>query len=339
MARVSVVMPVYNGETYLELAIRSVLNQTVSDLELIIVDDGSNDGSAAILDRLAAEDGRIRIDQHSTNQGHHVASNRALDLATGEFIARHDQDDILMADWLSHAVCFLGTRDDIGVLGGAYRPMVDDRIGSLRTPPAGHEAIRASLMFKNVFSHPGIVVRSSLRESGELEYRDFGGPQDYDLWVRLLDVTRGANLAQQAVLYRRHSATMSASFDSEMPSEVERISNRQLQTLLGPDAPDLDGLRAMRRLWRAQDLRENDFSHLDRMGLAFDGLATNPLIDESELVRVRHDWARRLLSRSLRTHRKVPWRLVGANKAASAKWVIADLPRGLVRHAPGQGFG
>lgn len=333
MPLISVVMPVYNGQEYLEAAVRSVLHQTMRDLELIVVDDGSSDRSVEILERLADEDRRVRVEVSPANQGHRIASNRALDLATGKLIARHDQDDVLMADWLSHAVSFLDENKDIGLLGGAYRHMDNDALGKLRVPPTRHTEIRASLLFRNVFCHPGVVVRSAVRESGELEYREFAGPQDYDLWVRLLGVTRGANLAQQAVLYRRHATTMSGVYESDMPSEVERISNRQLEALLGARAPGTDGLRAMRRLWRAQKLEPGDWAFTDLMGAVFDGLGCDSLVEPSQLDETRRAWARRLLSRSMRTYHRFPLGLARAEPRATATWLFQDLPAGALAAA------
>ncbi len=322
MALVSVVMPVYNGEVYLEAAVRSVLSQTMTDLELIVVDDGSSDRSVEILQRLASEDPRIRIDQLPVNRGHHVASNRALELATGKYIVRHDQDDILMPDWVSHSVEHLDSHAEVGLLSGSYRYLEGASLSPLHIPPLGHTAIRANLIFRNVICHPGVVTRSDLRDTGELAYHDFAGPQDYDLWVRLFGVTRGVTLPYQAVLYRRHPTTMSAAFESEMPSEVERISNRQIRELLGTSALSDDDLRAVRRLWSAQQVTKADLLYASTIAEVLTSLSHEPFIVQSELGQVRLSWARRVLSRSARA-RILPGERFFANELGAAlRWKV-----------------
>lgn len=94
MDRVSIIIPVYNAAPYLEKCLRSVINQTYRDLEILAIDDGSTDGSAELLDALAAEDSRIRI-VHQTNQGVSAARNRGLDLATGRYLTFVDGDDYI----------------------------------------------------------------------------------------------------------------------------------------------------------------------------------------------------------------------------------------------------
>src|SRR4051795_2357411 len=92
--RVSVYMPVYNGEAYLAECLDCILDQTFRDFEVVAVDDGSKDGSFDILLDYARRDGRIRVLRHEANQGHHQTSNDALAACRGEYLARMDQDDL-----------------------------------------------------------------------------------------------------------------------------------------------------------------------------------------------------------------------------------------------------
>lgn len=102
MASVSVIMPVYNAAAHLESAIRSVLDQTLKDLELILVDDGSTDGSAALCNAAAASDARVRA-VHQPNGGICAARNKGLELAAGEYISFCDDDDAFLPDFLAAA--------------------------------------------------------------------------------------------------------------------------------------------------------------------------------------------------------------------------------------------
>ena len=96
MASVSVIMPVYNAAAHLEAAVQSVLRQTLQDLELILVDDGSTDGSAALCDAAAAADRRVRT-VHQANAGICAARNRGLELAVGEYVSFCDDDDVFLS--------------------------------------------------------------------------------------------------------------------------------------------------------------------------------------------------------------------------------------------------
>lgn len=99
MVKVSVVMPVYNGEKYIRNTIKQILEQSLADIELILVDDGSKDGSGAICDQIAEQDKRVRV-FHQHNEGICGARNTGIDLAVGEYIAFADQDDDVLSGWL-----------------------------------------------------------------------------------------------------------------------------------------------------------------------------------------------------------------------------------------------
>ena len=101
MPRVSVIIPVYNNEKYVEKCIRSVMNQTYRDLEIIVIDDGSDDKSPEILERLAKEDSRIQL-THQENQGVAAARNRGLELASGKYLTFIDGDDYVSSEYIAH---------------------------------------------------------------------------------------------------------------------------------------------------------------------------------------------------------------------------------------------
>ena len=115
--KVSVVMPVYNDERYLAEAIASVLGQTYADFELIIVDDGSTDGSRAIIEEYALRDSRVVPILLPGNLGQSSARNRGIERAGGQYIAAMDGDDICLPDRLRRQVNFLDANPQVGVLG------------------------------------------------------------------------------------------------------------------------------------------------------------------------------------------------------------------------------
>ena len=126
MLRVSVVMPVYNGERFLAAAIESVLSQTFSDFEFIIVDDGSRDGSARTIQDYAKRDSRIRVIEHRDNRGEASARNTGIAAATGDYIAGMDADDVSLPERLRRQAEFLDAHAEIGGVGVSARRVSED---------------------------------------------------------------------------------------------------------------------------------------------------------------------------------------------------------------------
>lgn len=118
--RVSVVTPMFNAEKYIEAAVRSVLAQTFVDFEYIIVNDGSTDGCGAIVDRLAAEDGRIKVIHLAKNMGNSAANNAGFAIARGEYVACMDADDVNHPERLARQVAYLDTHADVGLVATQY---------------------------------------------------------------------------------------------------------------------------------------------------------------------------------------------------------------------------
>lgn len=198
--RVSVLMPVYNAAPFVEQAVRSILQQTFTDLELIVVDDGSTDGSAQIVAAIA--DPRLRLVRQPTNAGIVAALNTALEHARGEYLARMDADDISEPQRIERQVAFLDQHPDVLVLGSAYRRMEDDRVVHM---PLTHEEIRLALLTHNPIAHPTVMMRARLPQGGPLRYpADTAPAEDQALWSTLVQVGRMANLPEPLIRYRTH---------------------------------------------------------------------------------------------------------------------------------------
>jgi len=196
----SVIMCVYNGETFLREAVESVLGQTFAAFEFIVVNDGSTDRSAEILASFG--DSRIiRID-NSSNLGLIRSLNIGLALAKGEFIARMDADDICAPDRLQKQLSFLKSNPDIGICGSWVK--IVGEVTSYKFPLTHDEIITAFLEY-NAMAHPSILFRSKvLKESGLLYDLGFPGAEDYELWSRMIFLTRFANIPETLLFYRRH---------------------------------------------------------------------------------------------------------------------------------------
>ena len=145
MPRVSVVTTVYNGAPYFDRAIPGILEQTFDDFELIVVDDGSQDGTAELLRQAAGRDPRVRVFSPG-RLGAAAAYNYGVAQATGEYVARQDFDDRSYPERLRLQVAFLDAHPDVGVVGGYY-VLVDENRGEryVRMPPTEHDAIVAAM--------------------------------------------------------------------------------------------------------------------------------------------------------------------------------------------------
>lgn len=202
---VSVLLPVRDGSAFLAVAIESILGQTLADLELLAIDDGSQDGTPAILERLAAFDQRIRVFRQAP-LGITAALNRGLRESRAALVARMDADDIAAPERLSRQFAALNTHPSAVAVGSACR--VINRSGKLlgyRRPPIQPDAIRRVLIGGgNCMIHPTMMLRRDavLRAGG---YRaPFRYCEDFDLWLRLSEHHDLINLPDTLLDYREH---------------------------------------------------------------------------------------------------------------------------------------
>ena len=220
---VSVVMPVYNGERYLTQAIESILNQTFQDFEFVVVNDGSTDKTREILrsyDRLTV------LDQE--NQGVAAASNNGIALTKGKYIARLDADDIALASRLEKQVDFLERNPEIGILGSsAYIIDSEGHKWGIQKMPLSDAELRWMGLFKCPFIHSSVIFRRELVEKIQPLYDPaFAPSDDYELWIRLLKITRGMNLKSPVVLYRVHSKNASTVQKPSIITHSQEISKK-----------------------------------------------------------------------------------------------------------------
>jgi glycosyltransferase involved in cell wall biosynthesis len=209
---VSVLMPVYNAQRYLTAAVGSVLGQTFADFELIVVDDGSTDRSAAILARYAKDDPRVRIISRP-NAGLVASLNEALAIARGPLVARMDADDICLPERFDRQVRYLGEHPECVLVGSAVVTMDQHGhlIGRMADIAFGHDNIDHALLHRGwPMVHPSAMIRTdALRKVGA--YRSETWPfEDHDLFLRLAEQGRVENLPEVLLHYRKHAASISA---------------------------------------------------------------------------------------------------------------------------------
>ena len=200
---VSVIVPVHNRERYVRDAVGSILGQTFRDLELIVVDDGSTDGSVRAA--AAVRDPRLRLVRHPRNLGIPAARNTGLDEARGRFVAWLDSDDVARPDRLSAQVDFLARNPSVAMVGSAAGKLRGDgrRARGCRVPPLAADDIRAWLLFRSAFQQSSITGRSEVLR--RFRYREeFPVCEDHDVFVRVAAEHPVANLPRVLVDRRLH---------------------------------------------------------------------------------------------------------------------------------------
>ncbi|AVT82855.1 glycosyltransferase family 2 protein [Rhodopseudomonas palustris] len=205
--KVSVIMPVRDGERWVAEAIRSVQNQTFRDFELLVIDDGSADATPAILADAAAADSRIAVLTQHRN-GLVAGLNRGLSAARAPLIARLDADDIALPDRLARQVDYMAAHPDVVLLGG-WATIIDEN-----GQPKGREMrpspndLRATLMNKSPFIHPTVMLRAEAARRVGGYHAAFEAGEDYDFWLRLADIGELAILPELLIRYREHSSSV-----------------------------------------------------------------------------------------------------------------------------------
>jgi glycosyltransferase involved in cell wall biosynthesis len=196
-------MSVYNGNPYIDTAIKSVLKQTFDNFEFLIIDDASTDGSREKLERWRKRDDRIRLVYHSENRGLGYSLREGVRKARGDWIARMDDDDISLADRLERQVSYLAEHPEVDILSGwAIDCNETGEPLRIRQVPTSHEQI-VQLLWTIPIVHPAVVFRrESILEAGSYS-PDLRRRQDYDLWFRCAsEGHRFANLPEPLIYYR-----------------------------------------------------------------------------------------------------------------------------------------
>jgi len=225
-------MPIYNGKAFLAEALESLFSQSFDDFEILLIDDGSKDHPEEVVEKFS--DPRLKFIKNDQNRGHALSLNHGLSLATGEFIARMDQDDICHKDRFERQIRFLENNFDIGVLGSAVEIFGNGR--NIYLPyPESHEHIRANFLFESSVAHPSLMIRRSVIQNWkDAFYReDYKAAEDYDLWRRMLDKNiRFANLREPLLSYRVLPAPKVASKYGDTQNQTGyRIQKEWLQNL------------------------------------------------------------------------------------------------------------
>lgn len=242
MPKVTVLMSVFNGGRMLERSVQSVLSQNFADFEFLIVDDCSQDTTGEYLRGVAARDSRVQVIHNKENIGLTRSLNKGLSKAKGEYVARHDSDDISLSGRLAMQVTFLDGHPDVGVLGAAYETVnLQGKSINKQVPPDAHPSIVWKLCTGcNPIAHPLAMFRADVvRNAGGYDENCYAG-QDYELWSRLMFATRFANLKDVLLQRVVHDAQISYTHQQTQRENAVRVMQRTARVLLGRELSDED---------------------------------------------------------------------------------------------------
>ncbi len=244
---VSVVMAVYNGARGVRRAIASVFEQTFRDFEFIVVNDGSQDESATVLDSMVElSDSRLRVVHLTRNIGVAAALNHGIQLAQGDYIARHDHDDISRPTRLEQQARFMQAHPECGLLGTRSEIWVaDEPTERGHFHPLENPALQFALLFDNYFVHSSVLIRKRALEKVGLYSTDplRQPPEDYELWSRIARQYEVRNLPEQLLIYREMPKSLSSSGREGAFSFLDKlvmISAENLAWRLGLPSPSHD---------------------------------------------------------------------------------------------------
>ena len=236
---ISVILPVYNGAADLEKSIGSVLAQTVTDFEVVAINDGSKDESGRLLNQVS--DPRVRV-IHQDNMGLAATLNKGISVARGEFIARQDQDDLSHPDRFARQLDYMRQNTGCTLLGTAAEIWVGDA-PSDRTHdhPTRHAVLAFDLLFNNPFVHSSVMMRRDavMAVGGYTTDPARQPPEDYELWSRMAREGGVANLPERLLVYREVPHSMSRTGPNPFLDRLVTISAENLALASGRQIGDI----------------------------------------------------------------------------------------------------
>ncbi|HME58806.1 MAG TPA: glycosyltransferase [Terracidiphilus sp.] len=251
--QVSVVMPAYNASQFISQAIESVLAQTWSDFELIIIDDGSTDNTREIAEKYAARDARVRV-YTQPNQGFALTLHRGFDLAANEWVFRMDADDLMRPNRIERQLAFIAEHPELAV-ASSLNHYIDSKnrvIGKSVSPLTTHEAVDKLFAANELigFSHPAAALRKSAVMAVGGFRKQFWPAEDIDLWNRLVEKGYKILVQPEYLLdYRMHGSSASISGARLTRTKVRWLKDCMLRRRAG--MPELDFDSFLRNLHSA----------------------------------------------------------------------------------------
>jgi glycosyltransferase involved in cell wall biosynthesis len=260
---VSVLLPVYNGGRYLQGAVQSILNQSFSDFELIVVDDGSTDNTLSILKSF--DDPRLIVLNHERNSGIVATLATGLVRCRGKYIARMDSDDIALPHRLQEQVAFFEAHPDVGVVD-TVQTVIDEQgvpVGRTNSPVIEAADIIRTLPKRNCLGHPSVMVKGDLLRA--YGYRNVAY-EDYDLWLRLTasDI-RIVKLRMPLLLFREHTTSITGKDEIGVRQFLKIIQTKRFYLSHLTFTEAIKPFNLAVRFWLMRDIATHTFKKIKSM--------------------------------------------------------------------------
>ncbi len=231
--KVSVFMPVYNAGSYLYEAIDSILGQTYMDFEFVIVNDGSTDNSEEIIKSYT--DSRIRLVNNPSNLGLIASLNVGLEVCSGDYIVRMDQDDVSMPDRIMLQIDYMDRHPEVGLLGSWFEDFGENIQSRVVKYSADDTEIRIRHLYQTHISHPTAVIRTSVVRSNNIRFdSDYVHGEDYNCWVTMSAHCKLSNYPAVLVRKRDHPRNITNSFSTTMHETCTRVKQKQFEDMGAP---------------------------------------------------------------------------------------------------------
>lgn len=230
---ISVIMSVYNGETYLAEAVESVINQTFKNWELVIINDCSSDATSEILADFSLKDERIKVHTNEVNLKLPTSLNKAISLCEGKYIARMDADDICLPDRLEKQFEFMEKNSDVALSSCRFLTVKN---GVYASGGAGgrcdFKALKAMLLVANPILHPGVIAKAEVMRKFNYD-TTLTCTEDLELWTRMvMDDQKIQILPECLLIYRLHDKQITSTTLERQHTEVLKIQQKYYETLL-----------------------------------------------------------------------------------------------------------
>ena len=226
---ISVIIPVFNAAPFLKESIESILNQTFSDFELLILNDKSTDKSLEIIKKFQLQDNRIIIIDKAQNTGPANLRNEGINAAKGNFIALMDADDISLPTRFEKQIAVLKNNPEIGVCGTWFTFFGSEK-NKIIKHSINSDAIKVSFLHSCNIGNPTVMFKKEVL--GDLKFdNDYVPVEDYDLWSRLLAKTSFYNIPESLLNYRQHNNNISKTKIDNVNRSVQKVKINQLHNL------------------------------------------------------------------------------------------------------------
>jgi glycosyltransferase involved in cell wall biosynthesis len=290
---ISIIMPLYRSQKFLKESIDSVIKQTFSDFEFLILVDDASEETVSILDEYRKSDNRINI-FYNSNLGLINSLNMGFEKAKGKYVARMDSDDVCFPSRLEKQYVYMEAHPEIGILGTGYTT-------SVYHPINNPGLIKWRLIYDNCLTHSSIVIRSSIiKEIGN--YR-LGAKyaEDYDLWVRASHITNIANHQDVLMKYRFHDENVSSINLGDQEKMVQEIVHANFYKLLNYEVP-LEKIMAIRQFVRGNRLNDPDKinSSIKMLTELYQAFIQNNELKAGEISLITNDLAIKILKNALK---------------------------------------